>query len=86
MKRQLFLHHYLPALYFAIALLAIVSDILFSRLNPKAHWLLVVAISAVIIYQFYQISPLTYGTQYTAEHCEKIRWVPSWDFACQRGL
>jgi len=81
MSRQLFLHHYLPALYFAILLLCAVFDFLTSTLRPR--WRLQIATVLIIfaIWNFSIFSPLAYGTTWTKEECHKAMWFRSWDFS-----
>lgn len=80
MSRQLFLHHYLPALYFAILLLCAVFDFLTSTLRPR--WRLQIAAVVIIlaIWNFSIFSPLVYGNRWTRGECEKARWLRTWDF------
>jgi len=82
MSRQLFLHHYLPALYFAILLLCVVFDFLTSTLRPR--WRLQIAAVLIIfaIWNFSIFSPLVYGTTWTKEECRKAMWFRTWDFSC----
>ncbi|KAH9963295.1 glycosyltransferase family 39 protein [Russula dissimulans] len=82
MSRQLFLHHYLPALYFAILLLCVVFDFLTSTLRPR--WRLQIAAVLIIfaIWNFSIFSPLAYGTAWTKEECRKAMWFRTWDFSC----
>jgi hypothetical protein len=81
MSRQLFLHHYLPALYFAILLLCAVFDFLTSTLRPR--WRLQIAAVLIIlaIWNFSIFSPLVYGNTWTKGECEKARWLRTWDFS-----
>jgi len=83
MSRQLFLHHYLPALYFAILLLCAVFDFLTSTLRPR--WRLQIATVLIIfaIWNFSIFSPLVYGTTWTKEECRKAMWFRTWDFSCE---
>jgi len=81
MSRQLFLHHYLPALYFAILLLCAVFDFLTSTLRPR--WRLQIAAVLIIlaVWNFSIFSPLVYGSTWTKGECEKARWLRTWDFS-----
>jgi len=82
MSRQLFLHHYLPALYFAILLFCAIFDFLTSTLRPR--WRLQIAAVLIIfaIWNFSIFSPLVYGNTWTRGECENARWLRSWDFSC----
>lgn len=81
MSRQLFLHHYLPALYFAILLLCAVFDFMTSTLRPR--WRLQIAAVLIIlaVWNFSIFSPLVYGNTWTRDECEKARWFKTWDFS-----
>ncbi|KAL4075508.1 hypothetical protein J3A83DRAFT_1981984 [Scleroderma citrinum] len=68
MSRQLFLHHYFPALYFAILLSSAVFDLATSTLRPRIRL---------------QFSPLVYGNAWTRSKCNNARWLKNWDFACE---
>jgi len=83
MSRQLFLHHYLPALYFAILLLCVVFDFMTSTLRPR--WRLQIAGVLIIcaVWNFSIFSPLAYGNPWTKDDCEKARWFRTWDFSCE---
>ena len=81
MSRQLFLHHYLPALYFAILLLCAVFDFMTSTLRPR--WRLQIAAVLIIlaVWNFSIFSPLVYGSPWTRAECENARWLRTWDFS-----
>ncbi|OAD69214.1 glycosyltransferase family 39 protein, partial [Phycomyces blakesleeanus NRRL 1555(-)] len=82
MHRQLFLHHYLPALYFGILVFGVGLDLVFLRLRPFQRVLVGVLVCSLVIYSFVEFSPLTYGTEWTREACEASRWLPSWKYRC----
>lgn len=82
MHRQLFLHHYLPALYFSILVLAVVFDFSTSTLRPRFRLLASVVVAVVVLAGFLRYTPLTYGSNWTLQACEKARWRKGWDFNC----
>ena len=82
MNRQLFLHHYLPALYFSILLLAVVFDFSTSTLRPRFRLVAGVVVGVVVLAGFVRYTPLTYGADWTLQACEKARWRKGWDFNC----
>ncbi|KAJ3041920.1 hypothetical protein HDV00_008429 [Rhizophlyctis rosea] len=84
MGRQLFLHHYFPALYFSILLFCAVFDVATRRLGPAAQSLAVLGMAAAAVWMFYEFSPLTYGTVMTKAHCQRLKWRQRWDFDCNR--
>ncbi|PGH10592.1 hypothetical protein AJ79_05415 [Helicocarpus griseus UAMH5409] len=89
MARQLFLHHYLPALYFAILAFCQVVDYGVNRISMsgmrskpvfgKLFMVLFVALSIVVFALF---SPLMYGNPWTKDACRKVKLLDSWDFDC----
>lgn len=82
MSRQLFIHHYLPALYFAILLLALLFDLLTAPLKPRFRLAAASAVVVVVGLTYLEFSPLTYGSNWTQRSCERARWMKSWDFNC----
>ncbi|GAO18804.1 uncharacterized protein UV8b_05916 [Ustilaginoidea virens] len=89
MGRQLFLHHYFPALYFAIVALCQLFDFLTVRIpgvgakdnavvNKAATMLfLVLSIAAFSLY-----SPLAYGNSWTKNDCKRVKLFDKWDWDC----
>lgn len=90
MDRQLFLHHYLPALYFAFLLLAILMDaslkVATARLSPalghrvRLICLLIYFVGA--LYVFLRLAPLGYGLRMSRGQCQALKWLSRWDFDC----
>lgn len=81
MKRQLFLHHYFPALYFAILLSCCVFDLVTSTLRPKVRLQIAAVLLVIAIWNYVYLSPLAYGSQWTRAKCNNARWLRTWDFA-----
>jgi dolichyl-phosphate-mannose--protein O-mannosyl transferase len=92
MKRQLFLHHYLPALYFAVLLFAILlesaimSITALARLSDENARRLKIAILSFYVVAsivvFWKLAPLGYGLRMSKTQCESIKWLKRWDFDC----
>lgn len=89
MQRQLFLHHYLPALYFAVVALAQVFDFVAFRVRafglsklPVAGWSLAVVFLALSAAVYGIYSPLAYGNPWTKGQCNKVKLMDSWDWDC----
>ncbi|CBF76842.1 hypothetical protein AN4761.2 [Aspergillus nidulans FGSC A4] len=72
MARQLFLHHYFPALYFAILALAQEFDFITNRIRSLG----------LTIFAFTVYSPLIYGNPWTRDACKQVKLLKSWDFDC----
>ncbi|KAJ7476966.1 glycosyltransferase family 39 protein [Mycena galericulata] len=82
MARQLFLHHYFPALYFAILLLASVFDLVTSTLRPRVRLQIAAVLIILAVWNFVHFSPLAYGGQWTKSKCNSSKWLKTWDFSC----
>ncbi|KAE8342911.1 hypothetical protein BDV24DRAFT_39575 [Aspergillus arachidicola] len=89
MARQLFLHHYLPALYFAIITLCQEFDFLANRIHavglasrPAIGKALAGIFLALSIFTFTLYSPLVYGNPWTQDACRKVKLLDTWDFDC----
>ncbi|KAG0266367.1 hypothetical protein BG011_002487 [Mortierella polycephala] len=82
MDRQLFLHHYLPALYFAILLLCVTFD-LGCRFIPNRYRLAaLIIVSTIAILVFRARAPLAYGSEWTRPKCEASKILSTWDYDC----
>ncbi|KAJ9155344.1 Dolichyl-phosphate-mannose--protein mannosyltransferase 1 [Pleurostoma richardsiae] len=89
MQRQLFLHHYFPALYFAVMALCQVFDYVTVRfpgvgardsaIVNKATTVGFLVLTAVVFMLF---SPLAYGNAWTKSECNRVKLFDTWDFDC----
>ncbi|KAF8905795.1 Dolichyl-phosphate-mannose-protein mannosyltransferase-domain-containing protein [Gymnopilus junonius] len=82
MGRQLFLHHYFPALYFGILLSCGIFDLLTSTLRPRVRLQIAAVLMVLAIWNFQHLSPLAYGSPWTKAKCESAKWLKTWDFSC----
>ncbi|KAG8860539.1 hypothetical protein FRB96_003793 [Tulasnella sp. 330] len=82
MSRQLFLHHYFPALYFAILLTCSVFDLGTSNLRPKVRLQVAGVLIMGAVITWYHFSSLTYAGQWTKSQCRNSKWLKTWDFSC----
>ncbi|KAJ3107977.1 hypothetical protein HDU97_002557 [Phlyctochytrium planicorne] len=82
MARQLFLHHYFPALYFGILLIGGLFELATIRYETRSRWILVGLIVFLVFWVYWDLSPLTYGTEMTRRRCERIKWGKKWDWSC----
>ncbi|KAJ7886184.1 glycosyltransferase family 39 protein [Mycena olivaceomarginata] len=85
MGRQLFLHHYLPALYFGVLLLSSVFDLLTSSLRPRVRLQIAGVLIILAVWNFAYFSPLAYGNQWTRGKCNSAKWLKTWDFSWYYG-
>ena len=86
MKRQLFIHHYLPALYFSILLLGSLIDVATIKLKRIGQSAVSLAFGLAAVIVFWVYSPLAYGTEMSHGFCLRLKLVSSWDFDCSRYL
>lgn len=93
MARQLFLHHYFPALYFAIIALCQVYDFVFNRFDilglPQRPVIgrtaaVVFLIGSIFVFTLY--APLTYGNKWTQAECNRVKLFETWDWDCNTFL
>ena len=94
MQRQLFLHHYFPALFFAILSLMQLWDFFFTRVSsfggyvkgpkdlPAIGWGLGAIFLVLSIGTFVLYAPLTYGNQWTKSECARVKVFDTWDWDC----
>lgn len=84
MGRQLFLHHYLPAHYFAILGLGHFFDLLVSSSKqfrrPALAGLFAFFIASLVAYNI--LSPLIAGSQWTKSQCLSSKLINGWDYDC----
>ncbi|KAL2913659.1 hypothetical protein HK105_206819 [Polyrhizophydium stewartii] len=85
MHRQLFLHHYLPALYFSILLLGALFEVVTLKLRRYGQLIAAIAFGAAAIWTFLMFSPLSYGYEVSRSRCESLKWRSAWDFDCSRS-
>ena len=81
MNRQLFLHHYFPALYFAILLSCGVFDLVTSTLRPRVRLQIAAVLLIIAIWNYAYFSPLVYGNSWTKSKCKSAQWFKTWDFS-----
>nr|KAJ3422002.1 hypothetical protein HK105_001564 [Polyrhizophydium stewartii] len=72
MHRQLFLHHYLPALYFSILLLGALFEVVTLKLRRYGQLIAAIAFGAAAIWTFLMFSPLSYGYEVSRSRCESL--------------
>lgn len=93
MARQLFLHHYLPALYFAIMAMCQIYDFGANRIatlgirnHPEIGRTIAVLYLAFCIAVFTMYAPLIYGNKWTQNECKSVKLFETWDFDCNTFL
>ncbi|KAI1803714.1 glycosyltransferase family 39 protein [Daldinia bambusicola] len=91
MGRQLFLHHYFPALVFAVLAFSQFVDFATARFaavrgNAIINKASVVALLAVAAIVFALYSPLAYGNAWTRAECNRVKLFNTWDWDCNTFL
>ncbi len=81
MARQLFLHHYFPALWFAIMTFCAVFDLATRNIHRYKKIQAAGVIVILAVWAYAHFSPLTYGDPWTRSQCEKSKWLRTWDFS-----
>ncbi|AAS51516.1 ACR290Wp [Eremothecium gossypii ATCC 10895] len=88
MGRVTYVHHYLPALYFALLILAYVfeASLRAARQSQKSYWkILVYVVYAVyyctIICGFYYFYPITVGMEGPSSNYKHLNWLKTWSIA-----
>ncbi|TIB18164.1 hypothetical protein E3P92_00756 [Wallemia ichthyophaga] len=82
LARQLFVHHYLPALFFSVLLTAVVFDMASGCLRPRIRLQIAAVTALVAVIVFFRYSALVYALEWTQGECDSARWLSRWDFAC----
>lgn len=78
--RQLFLHHYLPALYMLIMMVVYFVEYQLSK--RKLGYVVMVMILGAAAMCWYTMVPITYGIGWSRLECVGARWYSSWDIDC----
>ncbi|KAF2491561.1 dolichyl phosphate-D-mannose:protein O-D-mannosyltransferas-like protein [Lophium mytilinum] len=78
MARVTYVHHYYPALYFAILTAGFVIDWFTRGLGPKVKAGLFLAMYSVVIGLFILFSPICFGMTGSNQQYKYLKWFPSW--------
>lgn len=85
MGRLLFLHHYIPAYYFAILGLGHVLDLLVSATQKygRAMYSVIAVYLTLALAAYYSLSPLIDGQPWLKKQCASSKLLSSWDYNCE---
>lgn len=81
MKRQLFLHHYLPSVFFGILTITQTLEFVNSRFKYGGK-VIMMALVGGALWICWEYSPLIYGLEWGARKCNKSKILKSWDMNC----
>ncbi|KAI8917124.1 Dolichyl-phosphate-mannose-protein mannosyltransferase-domain-containing protein [Powellomyces hirtus] len=79
MGRVTYLHHYFPALYFAIITFAFVADHIGSKLPRLLHLGLIMALGVLVVANFIYFKDFAWGFNTPAEGYRARKWVQNWN-------
>ncbi|PIA15369.1 PMT-domain-containing protein, partial [Coemansia reversa NRRL 1564] len=82
MRRELFLHHYFPALWMAIIVFACSVDLVTCALPRSVRSFAYFYILVAALYAFHRFSYITYARVWSKNACLSAKWLSSWDFDC----
>ncbi|CCK72671.1 uncharacterized protein KNAG_0L00480 [Huiozyma naganishii CBS 8797] len=88
MSRVTYVHHYLPALYFALIILAYYFDVLLkahvqcvARIPSKLRVAIYVSYFVIFLAGFYWFSPISFGMDGPNSNYAYLNWLPKWSIA-----
>jgi dolichyl-phosphate-mannose-protein mannosyltransferase len=84
MGRQLFLHHYMPALYCSILLFGVGFDLVTIKLLQKRRMVAAGVVILLVVFVYRYFIPITYGEPWTQAACKSAKWRSTWDFDCNQ--
>ena len=79
MGRVTYVHHYVPALYFAILVCGFVVDYLFASSKPYIKYPAYITLFAGCIYIYILFAPICQGLQGLGAEYLKLQWLRTWD-------
>ncbi|KAJ1642863.1 Dolichyl-phosphate-mannose--protein mannosyltransferase 1 [Coemansia asiatica] len=86
MGRELFVHHYFPALWMAILVLAFTLDLFTAGVPRVVRLSVYAAVAAAVLHAFVVFSHITYARIWTKDACLKAKWLRTWDFDCEHAI
>ncbi|KAI9099505.1 Dolichyl-phosphate-mannose-protein mannosyltransferase-domain-containing protein [Phlyctochytrium arcticum] len=79
MGRVTYLHHYFPALYFAIITFTFVADHLAAKLPRVLHTAVLVAIAAAVVANFWYFQDFAFGFTGPSKDYAGRKWLSTWN-------
>lgn len=81
MARVTYVHHYYPALYFAILTMAFCIDWFTQKLNRKVEWAIYSVLYVIIIGLFIVFKDIVFGMEGSNQQWKSLNWLSSWKIA-----
>jgi len=81
MGRVLYVHHYLPALYFAILVEGFVFDHFTRNLNPTTKWGVFAIAYIAVAGTFIHFKDISFGMEGDSSKWKHLNWLPKWRIA-----
>lgn len=78
MARVTYVHHYYPALYFAILTAGFCVDWSTRRLNSKVQWAIYIPLYIAVIYLFVLFKDIVFGMEGPNRQWEYLKWLSTW--------
>ncbi|KAL1968763.1 hypothetical protein VTN77DRAFT_1589 [Rasamsonia byssochlamydoides] len=78
MARVTYVHHYYPALYFAILTAGFCTDWLTRKLDPKLQWAIYMILYGAVISLFVVFRAIVFGMQGSHEQWAHLNWLSTW--------
>ena len=78
MARVTYVHHYYPALYYAILTLGFFIDWVTRSLNARAVAVLYAILYALVIGLFIHFRVIVFGMEGSNQQWSYLRWLPGW--------
>ena len=78
MARVTYVHHYYPALYFAILAAGFCMDWTTQKLNSKIRWGIYAILYMAVIGLFVLFSPIVFGMQGNNKQWSHLKWFSTW--------
>ncbi|KAJ2160002.1 hypothetical protein GGF46_002610 [Coemansia sp. RSA 552] len=86
MGRELFIHHYFPALWMAIMVLAFTVDLATASMSRSVRRLSYLGVAVAVLYAFHTFSYITYARVWTKDTCLRAKWLSTWDIDCEHAV
>ena len=78
MARVTYVHHYYPALYFAILTAGFCVDWSMQKLGPRMQWAIHAVLYAVVIALFVVFKDIVFGMEGSDQQWSHLKWLKSW--------